>query len=81
MSLLVFEMIEVENVAFISPAESTYLQLNLFQMRTHSEIICFCTLPELPAVLPDNRGLHSLPQCSGTTLDKHKEPLDFCEWD
>lgn len=30
-------------------------------MRTHCEIIVFCIIPELPAVLSDNRGLRSTP--------------------
>lgn len=78
MSLLVFELIEVENLCCCS---ETYLLLNLFQMRTHCEIICFCTIPELPAVPPDNRTLHSVPQCNGATLDKHQWPLDLSERD
>lgn len=81
MSLLVFELIEVVKCVFISPAASTYLQPNLFQMRTHCEIICFCTIPELPAVPSDNRELHSLPQCNGATLDKCQEPLYLSERD
>lgn len=50
-------------------------------MRTHCEIIGFCTIPELPAVPPDNRILHPVPQCNGATLDKHQWPLDLSERD
>lgn len=76
-SFLVFELIEVENLS---------CWVNLFaaksiQMRTHCEIICFCTIPELPAVPLDNRRLHSVPQCNGATLDKHQWPLDLSERD